>query len=278
MMVKIITDSTCDLSPEIVEKYQIEVVPLSIYINGKNYLDGKELNTAQLFDLIEKTRELPKTSAPSIESFSEVFSHFPEMVYISISSQLSASFQSSILALEGSDRDKKIAVDSLNLSTGIGLLVIKACELSKSGLSTLEIADQIRKDIPKVRTSFVIDTLDYLYKGGRCSAIELLVGSLLKIRPVIEVRSDGTLGIKEKIGGSRKKALNSLITDIKSKMSLINSKRIFVTHCACAEDAEFLQTELLSLNYFEEVLITEAGSTIASHCGPKTIGILYMEK
>jgi DegV family protein with EDD domain len=278
VMVKIICDSTCDLSPELLEKFDIQIVPLSIFINGKNYLDGIELTTPQLFDLIDKTKELPKTSAPSIESFREVFSRYSEMLYISVSSKLSASFQSSILALEGSVREKKTLIDSLNLSTGIGLLALKASELSSQGHTPAEIANQVQKDVDKVRTSFVIDTLDYLYKGGRCSAVELLVGSLLKIRPVIEVRSDGTLGIKEKIGGSRKKALNSLISDIQTKMLLIDPKRIFVTHCACPEDAEFLKSELSELEYFDEVLVTEAGSTIASHCGPKTIGILYMEK
>jgi DegV family protein with EDD domain len=278
VMVKIICDSTSDLSLDLLDKYEIQVVPLSIFINGKNYLDGKELDTAQLFDLIEKTNELPKTSAPSIESFREVFGHYLEMVYISISSKLSASFQSGLLALEGSDREKKIVIDSLNLSTGIGLLAIKASELSIKGFTPSEIADQMHKDIAKVRTSFVIDTLDYLYKGGRCSAIELLVGSILKIRPIIEVRHDGTLGVKEKIGGSRKKALISLISEVHSKIPQIDPKRIFVTHCACPEDADFLLSELSEMDYFEEILITEAGSTIASHCGPKTIGILFMEK
>jgi DegV family protein with EDD domain len=277
-MVKIICDSTGDLPSELLEKYDIKVVPLSIFINGKNYLDGRELDTTQLFELIEKTKELPKTSAPSIEFFREVFGQYSEMVYISISSKLSASFQSSLLALEGSDREKKIVIDSLNLSTGIGLLVIKASELSTRGFTPSEIADQVQKDIAKVRTSFVIDTLDYLYKGGRCSAIELLVGSILRIRPIIEVHPDGTLGVKEKIGGSRKKALTSMISDIHSKKPQIDPKRIFVTHCACLEDAEYLLSELSMMEYFDEILITEAGSTIASHCGPKTIGILYMEK
>lgn len=112
-MVKIISDSTCDLSPELLEKYEIQVNPLSIFVNGKNYLDGKELDTTQLFELIENTGELPKTSAPSIESFREVFGQYPEMLYISLSSKLSASFQSSLLALERSDLEKKIAIDSL---------------------------------------------------------------------------------------------------------------------------------------------------------------------
>jgi len=277
-MVKIICDSTCDLTPEILKTFDIEVVPLSIFVNNRNYQDGIDLNTSQLFTLIEESKQLPKTSAPAIETYQKAFGKYPELIYISISSQLSASYQSSILALEGTNPQKKIVIDSLNLSTGIGLLVVKASELSKQGIAPMEIADLIRKDVPKIKTSFVIDTLDFLYKGGRCSAIELLVGSLLKIHPVIEVRPDGTLGAKEKIGGSRKRALGSLISNLQSKLSQVDPRRIFVTHCACPGDAEYLELEISKMSYFEDILITEAGSTIASHCGPKTIGILYMMK
>jgi DegV family protein with EDD domain len=277
-MTMIISDSTCDLSPELVKQFNLEIIPLSVLVAGKNYLDGVEITTPMLFDLVEKNGELPKTSAPSIEAYKEVFDKYPELVYIGISSKLSASYQSCLLALEGTDPQKKIAIDSLNLSTGIGLLVLMASELSQKGLSASQIAEQINQAIPKVRTSFVIDTLDYLHKGGRCSAMELVVGSLLKIRPVIEVQPDGTLGIKDKIGGSRKKALLSMVNEVIAKKGGLDPHRAFVTHCACPEDAEFLKDELEKLGVFGEILITEAGSTIASHCGPKTIGILYLTK
>jgi DegV family protein with EDD domain len=200
------------------------------------------------------------------------------MIYLGIGSNLSASYQSSLLALEGSDPAKKVAIDSCNLSTGIGLLVLKAAERNRQNYSLQQIADEIRLAIPKVHTSFVIDTLDYLYKGGRCSAVELLMASLLKIRPVIEVCPDGTLGVKEKLGGSRKKALLSMVDEVQSLKNNVDPKRVFITHCACPEDAVFLHSELEKLHIFDEILITEAGSTIASHCGPKTIGILYLLK
>lgn len=277
-MTMIISDSTCDLSAELIQKHNIQVIPLSVFIAGRNYLDGVELTTPALFELVEKNGELPKTSAPSIETYKAVFDKYPELVYIGISSKLSASYQSSLLALEGSNAQKKIAIDSLNLSTGIGLLVLAASDLSRKGFSASQIAEQIYPKISKVHTSFVIDTLDYLYKGGRCSALELVVGSLLKIRPVIEVRPDGTLGVKDKISGSRKKALLSMVSEIVAKREEIDPQRAFVTHCACPEDAVFLKEELEKLALFGEILITEAGSTIASHCGPKTIGILYLTK
>ena len=277
-MITIISDSTCDLSPELVSQYNIQIVPLSVFIDGQIYLDGIQITSSKLFNLVKETNDLPKTSAPSIEAFHKIFSHYPELVYIGISSKLSASYQSCLIALEGSDPNAKIAIDSLNLSTGIGLLVLEAAELSQQGRSVLQIADQIRSDVPKIHTSFVVDTLDYLYKGGRCSAIEHLAASILKIRPVIEVKPDGTLGVREKLGGSRKKALLSILGTLLAQKPLIDSHRVFITHCACFEDAEFLKNEIEKLTFFEEILITEAGSTISSHCGPKTIGILYKTK
>lgn len=277
-MVKIIADSTSDLTPELIQKNDLEIIPLSVFINGKDYLDGLEITSTRLFDLVEKTNEFPKTSAPSTELYRSVFSRYSELVYIGISSKLSASMQSSLIALETSDPNQKNAIDSKNLSTGIGLLVLKAAEMSRNGNSVVEISRKISDLIPKVHSSFVIDTLDFLYKGGRCSAMEHLAASLLKIRPVIEVRNDGTLGVREKLGGSRKKSILSLVAEMKSHGDELDPQRVFITHCACSEDAELLMAEIDTMCYFEEIIITEAGTTIASHCGPKTIGILYMTK
>ncbi len=277
-MVKIIADSTSDLTPQLIQQYDLEIIPLSVFINGKDYLDGLEITSTKLFELVEQTNEFPKTSAPSIETYRSVFSKFSEMVYIGISSQLSASMQSSLIALETENPTHKVAIDSMNLSTGIGLLILRAAEMNRDGKSVTEIVQEISSLTPKVRSSFVIDTLDYIYKGGRCSAIEHLAASLLKIRPVIEVRRDGTLGVREKIGGSRKKALLSLVAEMQAHGQALDPQRIFITHCVCPEDAQVLETEIRNMNYFKEILITEAGTTIASHCGPKTIGILYLTK
>ncbi len=277
-MVSIFCDSTCDLSPELLNRFSVKIIPLSVFIGGKNYLDGIEISSSRLFQLVEESNELPKTGAPSIESYRKAFDQTDELVYLGISSKLSASYQSSLIALEKSDPQKKIAIDSLNLSTGIGLLALKASDLNREKMTAIEIAKSIRQNIPKVHTSFVIDKLDYLHKGGRCSAVEHLAASLLKIRPVIEVKPDGTLGVREKLGGSRKKALLSMIDELLVHQTNLDTKRVFVTHCSCPEDADFLARELHQQSTFEEIFITEAGSVIASHCGPKTIGILYMTK
>lgn len=274
-MIEIFTDSCSDLSQELISRFHIHVIPLYVYENGITYLDGKDITTLELFDLVKQSGSLPKTSAPSEGDFITQFDKADESIFIGISSKLSASIQNAINASK-SLKGKKIAViDSMTLSSGIGLLVTQAAELRDQGKSFDEIVDEINRAVPRQNVSFVIDTLDYLFMGGRCSSMEHLVGSLLKIRPVIEVCPDGTLGVKTKIGGSRKKALNSMLDDFQGKLPNIDLHRVFITHTYCDNDAEYLKTELLKLAPIEEVCITHAGSTIASHCGPDTIGILF---
>lgn len=280
-MVKIIADSCSDLSPELIEKYKIGIVPLDVLIGDTNYKDGVNLSTRQLFKLVELTGVLPKTSAPSFAAFQHAFRHPGEIVYISISSMLSATYQSALLARETLKRVDIHIIDSLNLSTGIGLLVVTAAELAARGLNAEQIVAEINQLVPKVHSSFVIDTLEYIYKGGRCSAIEMLVGGILKIRPVIEVRGDGSLGVKRKVNGTRKKALLSMVEDFSRDIAALDKRRVFITHTLTDEaiaDAYFLRTEIEKLVGVDEILFTTAGATIASHCGPETIGILYLSK
>lgn len=277
-MVKIIADSCCDLSPELIHKFDIEIIPLSVFINNQNYLDGVEINAATLFEAVKLSGELPKTSAPSVATYSKVFQKYPEFISFSISSKLSASFQSASIAKQSLPNVKGSLIDSLSLSTGISLLVLAAAEMAQKNESLEKITAKINTLIPKTNASFVIDTLDYLYMGGRCSSMEHVVGSLLKIRPVIEVKKDGTLGVKEKVSGSRKKALNLMLENFVKNMETIDPTRVFVTHSACPHDAEYLCEELEKVMNIQNLNITEAGSTIASHCGPNTIGILYLNK
>ena len=224
---------------------------------------------------------MPKTSAPSIAAFQEHFSQPGEIIFFSIGSKLSGTYQTALLAKDVLNREDIFILDSSNLSTGIGLLVLTAAEMRNQGLDAKTMIDLINLLIPKVHTSFVIDTLDYLYKGGRCSAIELLVGSLLKIRPIIEVKPDGSLGIKRKINGSRKKALMAMIEDFSMDLPKLDTRRVFITHTLTDEaiaDAHFLKSEIENIASVDEILFTMAGATIASHCGPETIGILYLVK
>ncbi|MBA4386066.1 MAG: fatty acid-binding protein DegV [Anaerolinea sp.] len=275
-MVKIIADSCCDLSPDLITRYDIEIIPLSVFINNQNYLDGIELSPEELFEAVKISGELPKTSAPSVAAFAKIFEKYPEFIYISISSKLSASYQSAAIALESVPNVKGSLIDSLNLSTGIGLLVLKAAEKAQQGKPLEEITTAVKAIIPTVNSSFVIDTLDYLYMGGRCSSMEHVIGSLLKIRPVIEVRKDGTLGVREKVSGSRKKGLNALLENFAKHKEAIDPSRVFITHTVCLEDALYLKSELEKMMEIKEICITDAGATISSHCGPNTIGILFL--
>lgn len=277
-MIEITTDSCSDLGPALLDAYRIRAIPLHIFMDGHNLLDG-ELPLTEFFELCQKSPEMPKTSAPAQQEFINFFSTSEtEKIFIGISSRLSATVPNAIIAANAIKQQNIHIVDSLNLSAGIGLLVLKAAELRDSGCTSDEIVQQVALLIPRVHTTFVIDTLDYLYKGGRCSAVELLVGSLLKIRPVIEVRPDGTLGVKEKLGGARKKALGAMVRDFESNLANIDLHRVFITHTGCEADADYLAGELRRLAPIENLHITTAGATIASHCGPNTIGILYLRK
>jgi DegV family protein with EDD domain len=277
-MVKIIADSCCDLSPELIKRFDIEIVPLSVFVDNQDFLDGVELSQEKLFAAVNKTGILPKTSAPSVAEFTAVFKKYPEFICFTISSKMSASYQNGLLALENLPDHKGAVIDSMNLSTGIGLLVLRAAELSQQGKSLEEIVATVQGLVGKVNSSFIIDTLDYLDMGGRCSAMEHVVGSLLKIRPIIEVRRDGTMGVREKVSGSRKKGLNSLLEHFAGEKETIDPARVFITYTTCDDDASYLREELKKLLDIQEICLTYAGATISSHCGPDTIGILYFTK
>lgn len=275
-MIDITTDSCSDLSAELRKRFGIRVIPLQVYIHGRNVRDG-ELSLNELFAEVQQHGELPKTSAPPMGDFIEFFDSPNEIIFIGISARLSATTPNATLAAQARPEGLPPVhvIDSFNLSSGIGLLVLKAAELRDEGLSGAEIKERIEALVPKLHTTFVIDTLDYLYKGGRCSAMQHVVGSLLRIRPVIEVRPDGTLGVKEKIGGSRKKALNSILEDFSSHLPKIDLQRVFITHTGCDEDARYLAEELRKRAEIGEIHTAYAGATIASHCGPDTIGLIY---
>ncbi|HEX2979028.1 MAG TPA: DegV family protein [Anaerolineaceae bacterium] len=275
-MVRITTDSTADLGIEISTQRSIDTIPLIVDIHDHAYKDGVTIEPRQLFQLVEQYNELPKTSAPSILEFTDFFKDSPEIVHITISSKISCSYQNACLAIENQAAKNIHVIDSLNLSSGIGLLVLKAADLRDAGCSAQEIASQISTLIPTVRTSFVVDTLDYLYKGGRCSALQNIMGSLLKIHPVIEMRSDGTLGVRSKVRGARKKALQKLLDDLEKNLPALDRDRIFITHSSSPEDAEYLKAEIQRIAAPREIFITQAGAVISSHCGPGTIGILYL--
>jgi DegV family protein with EDD domain len=277
-MVHIFTDSTADLGPDLASRYKIGLIPLYVTANDQTFRDGVDITNKELFQSVQATGRLPKTSAPTVVDFQERFCQPGESVYLGLSSRLSATLQNAVLAQQSCETGKIYVIDSLNLSTGIGLLAMKAADLRDQGLPAIEIYQQVSQWVPKVRTSFIIETLDYLYKGGRCSALQNVMGSLLNIRPVISVRSDGTLGVKGRTRGARLKALQFMLDDFRDNLEQISLERVFVTHTGCLPDAEYLTSELLKIAPIQEVMITTAGSVVASHCGPNTIGVLYLLK
>ncbi|MBN2046868.1 MAG: DegV family protein [Anaerolineaceae bacterium] len=279
-MIKILTDTCSDLPDALIEKYHVELIPLSVIINDQIYKDRVEINNQTLYAAVEKTNTLPKTSAISVAEFRQKFEELEsDLIYISLSSQLSATHNNAVIAArEFPDRDIRI-LDSKNLSTGIGHLVLRAAELRDQGAGLDEIENRLLEMVPRLRSSFMIDQLDYLYLGGRCSSLQAFFGSMLKIRPIIEVRQDGSMGIWQNTRGTRKRGLSVMINEFKQHLDQIDRRRVFITQSGGAEnDADYIKNELLQLADIEEIILTEASATISSHCGPTTIGILYYYK
>jgi DegV family protein with EDD domain len=277
-MINIITDSTSDLGTDIAAEFNLSVVPLSVTIGGKVYRDGVDIKQRDLFALVQEHGELPKTAAPSVGEFIKVFDRPGDCIFIGISSKLSATIQNALLAAQAFPAGKVRVIDSLNLSTGVGLLALRAAGLCDQGFAAEMIEKKLLVSVSKLCTSFVIDTMDYLYKGGRCTALQAIAGSVLKIHPIIEVQIDGTLGVKEKARGTRQKGIQTILDDFMAHLDHIDLRRVFVTHTTSEEDAEFLKNEIIRLAAPQDVRITQAGSVISSHCGPGTIGILYFVK
>jgi len=278
--VKIITDSTNDLSAELLQEYDIDVVPLHVDFGEETYRDGVDLIPARLFQLVEEKKLLPKTAAPTpyayAECFRGCFDQEQDIIVITISAQMSSSYQNAVLAASEFPQGRIWIIDSQNLSTGIGALVITAAEYAQQGLQAEEVSVKIRDLVAKVHVSFVIDTLEYLYKGGRCNVLQNLMGSVLKIRPTIGVEN-GKMLVVDKVRGEKKKALDKLIEN--ARRDSVDSKRIFITHSlGSEEEAVYLKYALQDIYPDKEILITNAGCVISSHCGQKTIGVIYIRK
>lgn len=282
--IRIITDSTADLGPELARAHQVRQVPLLVQFGQNEYRDGVDMDTDRLFQLVQAQGQLPKTASPSPATFQEAFAEATadgsQALFIGISSQFSATLQNARLAAESFPDGQVRVFDSGNLSTGIGLQVLHACDLVREGKGMDEVVAALEAARPKVRTSFVIDTMEYLYKGGRCSGMQALVGGLLKIRPIISV-VDGGMIVAAKVRGPRHKSLDWMLEGFgrDAEQGLVRPERVFVTHTGVPEDARYLMDGIRRLMPgVHEVLETRAGSVIGSHCGPGTIGVLYMTK
>ncbi len=279
--IRIVTDSTCDLSPDLLNKHNIAVVPLYVVFKDESFKDGVDINNEKLYEIVEKNNNLPMTSAPApgdfINTFKPIIDAGDDIVYIGISSKISATVQNALLAAQEFPEGRIAVLDSENLSTGLGLLVLKAVDYVKEGLSNHEIVEKLSPFVPNIRTRFIINTLDYLHKGGRCSAMQSFVGGLLKIRPIVAIK-DGKMILEEKIRGKRDKVLANMIDNVMLDRDNMDGERLFITHSMAHDDVLQLKKEFEEKLNVREVIITDTGCVVSSHCGPLTIGIIYLNK
>ncbi len=280
-MVKIIADSTCDLSPELVERYGISILPLHILLGDAEYEDGVSVTPEEIYKWSDANNTTPKTSAPSVESarglFAPLLETYEELVCFSISEQMSASGSIMRMAAEELEASERVVViDSQNLSTGIGLLVVEAAIMAQEGKDAKTIEQRIKELIPLVRASFVVDTLVYLHRGGRCGGLTAMLGSALKLHPEIVVE-DGRMHSAKKYRGNLPRAVMSYVRDLEEAMREAKKDRVFITHSGCEQSiVDEVYEYLKGLDLFKEILITRAGGVVSSHCGPGTLGVLFI--
>ena len=281
-MVKIFADSTCDLSEELVKQYDITVVPLHIVLDNKEYLDGIEISPDEIYKWADENETTPKTSAVSIEdamnSLECLCDNSDEAIVFTISEKMSVTSNVFRMAAQGLEIEERVTViESANLSTGIGLLILAAADFAKSGMSRNEICQKVEALKDDVRSSFVVDTLTYLHRGGRCSGVSAMVGGMLKIHPKIVVK-DGRMAPTKKYRGKMEKVIIDYVKDMQEELLQAKKERVFITHSGCdSQVIDSVYHYLKELDYFDEILITRAGGVISSHCGPGTLGVLFVQ-
>lgn len=281
MTVKIISDSTCDLSPELLRQYDISITPLSVCCGERVGADGTEITPDDIYEYVHAEGKLPQTSAVNVADYMEEFHCWTKqgccVVHFCISSDFSSTYQNACLAAK--EVGNVFVVDSRNLSTGQGLLVLHAAEMAANGYYAQEIWETCSAMAKRVEASFVIDSLDYLYKGGRCSALGAFGGNLLRLKPCIEVRN-GKMTPGKKYRGKIEKVMLQYVEDRLKNRTDIDKHRIFITHTKCSPEAVQAVRDKIQeiMPDFEEILETTAGATITSHCGPNTLGILFVRK
>ena len=279
--VAIIADTTCDLSVELKERYQIKTFPLHIHLGDKEYSDGVDISPDDIYRWSDENKATPKTSAVSPTEATDVLEaalkNAESVICFCISDQMSSTGNVLRLAVQELEvEDKVFVVDSKSLSTGIGLQIIEAAILAEQGMEAKEIVEKINNITPRVRASFVVDTLTYLHRGGRCSGLAALAGGALKLHPLISV-IDGKMLPGKKYRGKMNRVIIEYVKDMEEELKLAKADRVFITHSGCeAEIIDAVKAELTALGQFNEILVTRAGSVITSHCGPGTLGVLFI--
>lgn len=280
MNIKIISDSTCDLSPAQIESLDIAIAPLIVMKNGEEFYDCQTITPAEIFAHVASGGNLCSTAARSVGFYMETFGKYAEtydgILHISLGSGFSSSYQNACLAAE--EFDNVQVIDSQNLSTGQGLVVLKACELAKTARSLDEAADKLRAYTGRVEASFLVDKLDYLVKGGRCSSAAALGANLLNLKPCIEVKN-GKMGVVKKYRGNYAKCLASYVKDRLANRDDLVGDTLFITQTIVSDDCyAAVKDAAATYGKFDTVYETYAGCTVSCHCGPGTLGVLFVRK
>lgn len=279
MNVKIVADSTCDLSADLIEKYDITIIPLCIVMGENSYFDGIETTPEEIYKWADANKTTPKTAAVTIDNATSLLKPFMdkgrEIVFFGISTQMSTTCNVVRLIGEDTGYDKLHVIDSQSLSTGIGLQVLYAARLSMAGESAASIVEKVEKRRSAVSASFVIDTLTYLSRGGRCNSVTALLANTLKLKPEIVVK-DGAMIVAKKYRGQLGSVLLKYAKDQEEALLAADKNCVFITHSGCSDDIVAPVKEYLeSLSHFENIYVTRAGGVVSSHCGPGTLGVLY---
>lgn len=280
MNIKIMSDSTCDLSQDLLEKYNITLVPLTIIKNGKAFSDGLDITPADIYQHVASGGNLCSTTAMNVGEYQDWFAKFANnydgILHINISAEFSSSYQNACLAAEEFENVK--VVDSRNLSTGQGLVVLKACELAQTCESLEELQHEVQEFTSHVEASFLLDRLEYMVKGGRCSSVVALGANLLNLKPCIEVKN-GKMSVVKKYRGNYAKCLANYVKDRLQGRDDLDRLILFVTRTPVTQDClDAVKAAVDEHADFENIYWTEAGCTISCHCGPGTLGVLFVRK
>ena len=280
MRVKIISDSTCDLSADLIQKYDIDIVPLIVMKDNQEYLDGITITPADIFAHVAAGGSLCSTAARGVAVYQEMFAKYAKdydgVLHVNIGSDFSSSYQNACIAAE--DFDNVRVIDSKNLSTGQGLVVLKACDLAGTAADMDELKAQLDAFTSRVEASFVLDRLEYMVKGGRCSGAAALGANLLSLKPCIEVKN-GNMAVVKKYRGHIDKCMASYVKDRLAGRDDLDHDRIFITRTDVAKESlETVRSGVAQYGNFGNVYETVAGCTVSCHCGPGTIGILFVRK
>lgn len=280
MNIKILSDSTCDLSQELLKKHNITLVPLTVIKDGQAYSDGVNITPAEIFAHVANGGDLCSTTAMNAGEYEEYFSkysgEYDGVIHINIGSGFSSSYQNACLAAEEFENVR--VVDSQNLSTGQGLVVLKACELAKECQSIDTLQAELQAFTSRVEASFLLDRLDYMVKGGRCSTVVALGANLLNLKPCIEVKN-GKMSVVKKYRGNYAKCLSGYVRDRLHGREDLDRGTLFVTRTPVSDEClDAVSKAVDEYADFENIYWTEAGCTVSCHCGPGTLGVLFVRK